>query len=164
MHAREMTPVATTDMTSVITPAVLDSLFVTVLSGTSRLYRLDNHTLYVSGFLRIVLRTLVERLVQVVEADRVTAPIQEDSLLRSSTRSSAKAKVRTRLRVGHSSLGAYCQGLHLKKECGWIVEQFVVAAKRLGNNWLVQRAFSQDVPLHGKCLCTWAHFLLPFKD
>src|SRR6202012_948596 len=98
-HARETTPMATTDMASVITPAVLGSLFTTVLSSTSRPDRLDNHTFLVKRLLRIVLRTLTERLGQVVETDRVTAPIQEELLLQSCTRSSAKAKVRTRLRM-----------------------------------------------------------------
>lgn len=153
-HARETTPMATTDITSVITPAVLGSLFTTVLSGTSRPDRLDNHTFLIKRFLRIVLMTLIERLGQVVETDRLTAPIQEESLLRSCTRSSAKAKVRTRLRVGHSALGAYYRGLHLKKECGWIVEQFVMAVKKPGSVQLVQRALRQDVPMHGICLCT----------
>ncbi|KAF9023172.1 hypothetical protein BGZ52_013243 [Haplosporangium bisporale] len=148
-HARETTPMATTDMASVTTPAVLGSLFTTVLSSTSRPDQLDNHTFLVKRLLRIVLRTLTERLGQVVESDRATAPIQEEPPLRSCTRSSAKAKVGTRLRAGHSALSTYYRGLHFKKECGWIIEQFVMAVKRPGSVPLVQRAFSQDVLMHG---------------
>jgi hypothetical protein len=161
-HAREPTPMVTTDMASVIAPVLLSSLFTTVLGKTSGPdLRLDNQTFLVNGFIRIVLRTLIDRLAQVVEAERASVPIQEASRLRSSTRSSAKANVRTRLRVGHSALSAHYQGLHLKKECGWLIEQFVVAVKSPSGGRLVQRAFCRDVSMHGRCL-SFCHELYPF--
>lgn len=151
-HVCEPTPMTTTDMALVIAPALLSSLFTTVLGKTPGPdLRLDNQTFLANGFVRIMLNTLIDRLGQVVEAERTSAPIKEVSRLRSSTRSSVKAKVRTRLRVGLSALSPYYHGLHLKKECSWIIEQFVVAVKRPSGGRLVQQVFCQDASMHGKC-------------
>lgn len=150
-HVSETSPMATTDLASVITVALLSSLFSTVLCTTPGPdLRLYNQTFLANGFVRIMLRTLIDRLGKVVEAERATVPIQEESRLRSSTRSAGKAKVRTRLREGHSALSAHYKELRLKKECGWIIEQFVIAVKRPKSGRLVQRAFCQDAPMHGK--------------
>ncbi|KAG0094297.1 hypothetical protein BGZ93_007403 [Podila epicladia] len=150
-HACETSPMTTTDMASVITINLLSSLFSTALCGAQGPdLRLCNQTFLANGFVRVTLRTLIDRLGQVVEAESATVPIRRESRLRSSTRSTAKAKVRTRLRVGYLALNAHYKELRLKKECGWIIEKFVLAVKRPTIGRLVQRAFGQDASMNGK--------------